>query len=76
MQQPKPESADAARDELEQIGTWLAQYETMQANHANIEKRQAYLEGFLAQPSGMTPLPTSDAASNGTGEVAETADLA
>ncbi len=62
MQQQKPESIDAAKQELDQVEAWLAQFEQMQTNHANIEKRQAYLEGFLAQP-------TADPSTNGSGEL-------
>ena len=62
MQQPTPESVDVARTELDQVNAWLAQYEQMSANHAQIEKRQAYLEGFLAQPS--PGVPTSNGAGN------------
>lgn len=62
MHQPIPESTEKAQAELDQLSAWLDQYEQMKANESTVEKRHAFLEGFLAKP-------VADPATNGEGKL-------
>ena len=60
-----PESADAARQELDEIGQWFDDFRRRQEMTAAVQQRAAFLQGWLAAQPAAEPLAVVPEAADG-----------